>query len=163
MKNLKTIVFFLFLLFALVSCKSTMPTVTSEQNTTKTITETLHDTVFKIEKDNSVLQALLECQNGKIVIKEITKNQSGRKIKPPSITIKNNQLKVDCNLDEQKLYAKWKQKNSTEVKTVTNTKIIEVNKLTFWQELQIYCFWAVVLTALIMFGYNRIKNYLKTV
>ena len=160
---MKKIFFGLLMLFAVASCKSTMPTVTSEQTSTKTITETVHDTIFKIEKDSSAIQALLECQNGKIFVKEVTHTQPGRNLKSPKVVVANNQLTVDCQLDEQALYAKWTEQNTTEVKTVTNTKIIEVNKLTFWQELQLNCLWAIVASAALTIGYIRIKNYLKTV
>ncbi|GEJ34949.1 hypothetical protein FPN185_contig00114-0001 [Flavobacterium psychrophilum] len=75
MKNIKHIVVCLFVLIALASCGSSKPIVVQNE-TTKTITETVHDTVFKIEKDSSSLKALLECQGGKIVLKNVIQTLS---------------------------------------------------------------------------------------
>jgi hypothetical protein len=137
MKKLYTILVCFVLLFAVASCKSTKPTVTKTETQTKTITEKIHDTIFKIEKDSSSYKALLECQNGKVVVKEVIQSEPGRKLKSPKVRVENNKLNVDCQLDEQKLYAFWKstQVQDVQYRTITVTKFI--NQLTFWQEFQI--------------------------
>ena len=94
--------------------------------------------VFKIQKDSSSFKALLECQNGKVVVKNVTQAEPGRTLKSPKVRLDNNKLNVDCELKEQELYARWKsqQVKETEVKTVNITKFI--NNLTFWQKVQIW-------------------------
>ncbi|WP_347049408.1 hypothetical protein [Flavobacterium olei] len=138
MNHLKRLVFLFFSVLVLVSCKSPKPVLSEEKTKTITIKETVHDTVFKIQKDSSSFKALLECQNGKVVVKNVTQAEPGRKLKSPKVRLENNKLNVDCELKEQELYARWKsqQKNETEVKTINTTKF--VNYLTFWQKVQIW-------------------------
>jgi hypothetical protein len=137
-KNLNRIVFLFFSVLVLVSCSSPKPVLSQEKAKTITITETVHDTIFKIEKDSSSYRALLECQNGKVVLKNVTQTEPGRTLKSPRVRVDNNKLIVDCELKKQKLYAFWKSKQVKEVelKTIRITKYINV--LTFWQKVQIW-------------------------
>ncbi|NDP26453.1 MAG: hypothetical protein GZ087_03360 [Flavobacterium sp.] len=135
MKLLKHIVLF-FSLVVLASCGSSKPTTI--ENKTITFKETVHDTVFKIEKDSSSYLALLECQNGKVVIKEVTRAEPGRNLNIPKVRLDSNQLKIDCEARAQELLAHYKETHTATVQTITNT--VEVNKLTFWQRLQIWGF-----------------------
>ena len=137
-KNLNRIVFLFFSVLVLVSCRSPKPVLSEEKSKTITIKETVHDTVFKIKKDSSSFKALLECQNGKVVLKNVIQAEPGRTLKSPKVRLDNNNLSVDCELKEQQLYARWKsqQVNEVEVKTIQTTKF--VNHLTFWQKVQIW-------------------------
>lgn len=127
------------LLLVLMSCGGAKPPAPAEEKThTITVTETVHDTVFKIEKDSSSYKALLECQNGKAVLKNVIQAGPGRSLKSPKVRIENNKLSVDCETRAQELLAQWKsrQVKEVELKTIRITKYI--NRLTFWQELQIW-------------------------
>lgn len=137
-KNLNRIVFLFFSVLVLVSCRSPKPVLSEEKVKTITLKEILHDTVFKIEKDSSSFRALLECQNGKVVLKNVTQAEPGRTLKSPKVRLENNKLLIDCELKKQELYAFWKsqQVKEVEVKTVQTTKF--VNYLTFWQKVQIW-------------------------
>lgn len=137
-KNLNRIVFLFFSVLVLVSCSSPKPVLSEDKTKTITIKETLHDTVFKIEKDSSSFKALLECQNGKVVLKNVTQAEPGRTLKSPRVRLDNNKINVDCELKEQELYAFWKsqQVKEVEIKTVRTTEF--TNVLTFWQKVQIW-------------------------
>jgi hypothetical protein len=137
-KNINRIVFLFFLVLVLVSCKSPKPVLSENKTQTVTIKETLHDTIFKIEKDSSSFKALLECQNGKVIFKNVTQAEPGRTLKSPKVRLENNKLTVDCELKEQELYAFWKsqQIKEVEVKTLKTTEFI--NRLTFLQKIQIW-------------------------
>ncbi|ELV7524936.1 hypothetical protein QMU91_001132 [Flavobacterium psychrophilum] len=136
MKSIKNIVVCLLVLIALASCGSSKPIVVQNE-TTKTITETVHDTVFKIEKDSSSLKALLECQGGKIVLKNVIQGEPGRILKSPKIRLLNNVVQVDCEARAQELLAHYKATHEV-VTTVKMLPPIEVNVLTFLQQLQIW-------------------------
>lgn len=126
---------FLSLSVAITSCGSKKAFVPKEI-TKDTIIETVHDTVFSVEKDSSYYSALLECQNGKVVIKAVKETSSGRKLKPPKVVIQDNQLIVDCYAEAEKLFASWK---STYISR--NTQITEpviTNELTWFQKTEIY-------------------------
>ena len=136
-KHIKQIGMVLLLVF-LASCSSPKPAVAQSKTHTITVTETVHDTIFKIEKDSSSYQALLACQNGKVVVANVTQTEPGRSLKSPRVRVENNKLYVDCELKKQELYAFWKSKQlkEVEIKTIRITKYI--NQLTFWQKLQIW-------------------------
>jgi hypothetical protein len=122
-------------LLALPSCSSKKGIVQKEI-TKDSIVETLHDTVFSVEKDSSYYKALLECQNGKIVIKAVTGTTSGRKLKPPKVVVQDNVLKVDCEAEAEELFAFWKSTFIRNYKGVTVPVI--TNELTWFQKTQIY-------------------------
>jgi hypothetical protein len=137
-KNLKRIVFLFFSVLVLVSCSSPKPVLSEEKAKTITITETLHDTVFKIEKDSSSYRALLECQNGKVILKNVIQAEPGRSLKSPRVRVDNNKLSVDCELNKQELYAFWKSKQVKEMEFKTIRITEYTNVLTFWQKVQIW-------------------------
>lgn len=137
-KSLKHIVLLCFSLVVLASCRSSKPATT--ENKTITFKETVHDTVFKIEKDSSSYRALLECQNGKVVIKEVSQAEPGRTLKSPRVRLDSNQLKIDCEARAQELLAHYKDTHQATFQKIRTTVPIEVNKLTFWQQLQIWGF-----------------------
>ena len=125
-------------LLLLVSCNSSKPALTESKTQTITIKETVHDTVFRIEKDSSSYRALLECQNGKVVLKNVTQAEPGRKLKSPRVRVENNKLSVDCEINKQELYALWKSKQVKEVQLKTLRVTEYINRLTFLQEVQIW-------------------------
>lgn len=132
---------FFVLTILLVSCRSTKPVVVkNETTTTKTITETVHDTIFKIEKDSSYYQALLDCQNGKVVVKEVIQSEPGRNLKSPKVRIDNNKLEVDCEARAQELFAQWKSTHELDKIIITTDVPVYTNNLTWWQTTQIKLF-----------------------
>lgn len=157
-KKLKSLTLLLITLLLITSCRSPKPVQNENKTQTITITETLHDTIFKIAKDSSSYHALLECLNGKVILKNVIQAEPGRTLKSPKVRLDNNKLQVNCNLKEQELYAAWKSKQVKEVqeKTITITKF--TNYLTFWQKVQIWLgrFLLLVLLMLIArFVYKR--------
>lgn len=122
-------------LLSITSCSS-KKVIIQKEITKDSIIETLHDTVFSVEKDSSYYKALLECQNGKVIIKAITRTSFGRKLKPPKVFIQDNVLQVDCVAEAEKLFAFWK---STFIKNYKGvTKPVITNELTWFQKTQIY-------------------------
>lgn len=156
MKNITRIFCCLFVLLTIVSCGSGKPIVLQNE-TTKTIIETVHDTVFKIEKDSSSLEALLECQNGKVVIKQIVQGEPGRTLNSPKVRIADNLLKVDCEVRAQELLAHYK--NTYEANTIIKTlPPIEVNRLTDWQKAQINLFRIYAVITILLGAWVIIKS-----
>lgn len=137
-KKLKYVAFSFLLMVIVISCRSPKPVQNENKIQTITVTETLHDTIFKIAKDSSSFYALLDCINGKAVLRNVIQAEPGRTLKSPKVRLDNNKLNVDCELKEQELYAFWKSKQVKDVqeKTITVTKF--VNYLTFLQKVQIW-------------------------
>jgi maltodextrin utilization protein YvdJ len=156
--NMKKSIVLLFLLslILMTSCKSKTPIIQKEI-TNDTIIETLHDTIFSVEKDSSYYNALLECQNGKVAVKSVTNTSSGRKLNTPKISIHDNQLKVDCYSEAETLFAFWKNKFIKSYKGVEIPVI--TNELTWFQTTQIYIgrFLLFVLVLLILLKIFKFK------
>lgn len=126
---------FLLILLVMTSCKSKANLVRSEV-ITDSIIETVKDTVIQVAKDSSSYEAFLECKDGMINVKSISKTSSGRKLKTPKVTIENNVLKVDCEAEAEKKFFAWKEKFLKSFKVSTIPVI--TNELTWWQQTQIY-------------------------
>jgi hypothetical protein len=137
------IILTLLLLFgaALVSCKSAGAPLqqTTRTDKTVTVTETVHDTVVKVEKDNSYYEALLECQNNKVVVKNVKTATPGKNVNPPKVVLHDNKLSVDCEARAHELFLQWKARNiSTEVTTYVDRPVPVEKDLSFLQEFQIW-------------------------
>lgn len=134
----KAIIYFSIFSITLLSLPSCSSKKAIFQNviTKDSIVETVHDTVFSVEKDSSYYKALLECQNGNVVIKVVTGTTSGRKLKPPKVVILDNQLEVNCQAEAEELFAFWKSTFIRNYKGVTEPVI--TNELTWFQKTQIY-------------------------
>ncbi|MCH4832834.1 hypothetical protein E5F92_009165 [Flavobacterium columnare] len=106
-----------------------------------TIKEVVHDTTFVTVPDTATYKALLDCQNGKVVVKEVLVNSEGKNhLKKPKVKIEDNKLSVDCEARAQELFAKWKSEQKTEVHETVRNIYHEVEKsLTWWQLFQIWC------------------------
>jgi hypothetical protein len=162
MKNIKLGCLF-FVLIMLVSCSSNKPVVMKNETiTTKTIIETVHDTIFEIEKDSSYYQALLDCQDGKVVVKNVVQSEPGRTLKSPKVRVDHNILKVNCEAQAQELFAQWKakylQENTEQVREVP----VITNTLTWWQQTQIKGFWLMLAIAFLITLYTVFKYNFKT-
>jgi len=159
MKNIAKGCFVFVLTMLLVSCGSTKPVVVKNDTTTiKTITETVHDTIFKIEKDSSYYQALLDCQDGKVVVKNVTQSEPGRNLKSPKVRIENNKLEVDCEARAQELFAQWKSTHETELVFDTKQVPFTTNHLTWWQETKIRLFWLFLIILSSLTAWQIIKS-----
>ncbi|RTY71577.1 hypothetical protein [Flavobacterium sp. LB2P53] len=156
MKSLKHIVLLFFSLVVLASCGSSKPATFENRSQTITIKETVHDTIFKIEKDSSSYQALLECQNGKVVIKQVVQAEPGRTLNSPKVRLDNNQLKIDCEARAQELLAHYKNTHQTSNEVVRVP--VKVNKLTWWQETQIKLFRIFAMLSLLLAVWLFVKS-----
>ncbi len=150
---------FLALLIIMTSCKSSKPVIVEK---TKIVTETIHerDTVFSIAVDSSAYKALIECQNGKPVIKAVTENKSGKNLKKPKVNLNDKgELSVDCESELIELRAKLKDKTKSTIETV-QVPIEVPAEITGWQWFQIWCgriFLFILLALLIGFLFKIIK------
>lgn len=163
MKNskIRSLLSFLFLFVVLVgtltACKSTSVSLPTKTEVTNTITtkEVVRDTIFETKKDSSYYKAWLECQDGKVIIRDKPKTVNGKYLQPPKVIIKDNYISVDCEAEAQKLFAQWKDIYRENLKSVLTTNTVEVERqLTWWQNFQIWCgrvFLAIALFTVVKF------------
>ncbi|GLB51709.1 hypothetical protein NBRC110019_07480 [Neptunitalea chrysea] len=105
-----------------------------EKEITKTITETVHDTVFQVEKDSSYYRAYIDCVNGKPVLKD-PESKPGRKLKEPKVNLDDQgNLNVDCEAEAEELFAQWKSTYEKE-KIEIEVPVIVPAELSWFQKL----------------------------
>ena len=99
------------------------------------VTETLRDTVIKVDADSSMIKALIECDSlGRAHLKQLNTYQAGERLMPPVITIKDNIITTTAKIDSLNIYLKLKDRYKEVRKAEVITKTIEVNKLSRWQQ-----------------------------
>lgn len=157
MKSLKHIVLLFVSLIVLASCGSSKPTIIETKESNSVVTQTIHDTIVKIEKDSSSYKALLDCQNGKIIIKQVTQAEPGRILKSPRVRLEGSALIVDCEARAQQAVLHYI--NTHRVDTAIHTIPIKVNELTSWQKFQIWGFriFSLIMLAFSIFIYIKSK------
>lgn len=154
----------------LVSCKSQLPPQETKETVTKVVKEVVHDTVFTIEKDKATYEALLKCQDEKVVIIQDTvligkanaNEHVDRVLEPPEVRITgDNKLICDCETKAQELFARWKSEHTI----ITKDKITRIpyeveKKLSWWQKTNIILGKAFItlLVVLIVYGVYSLKK-----
>lgn len=163
-KDTLNLLMLLFVIGVLFSCKSSIP-LASNTTKTVTITEVVRDTVIKVEKDNSYYQALLKCQEGKVVIDKTPtttpKATAGKNLAAPKVNIDNNVLSVDCEARAYELFHKWKEVFKAEVVSERIPYPVE-RELTFWQKLFIWFgkVFLILLLAALIYWLIKFKKYI---
>jgi hypothetical protein len=132
-------------------------------------TETViqHDTVTSVKDsliplpaDSGLIKALLECQDGKVVVKEILEAKPGKRV-VPFLLLKNNVLTTGAKIDSSSIYFAWKETHIRESKI--QLKVIEkpVYKVTGFQNFLIWSggiAWSILL---ILIGVSLIRVFIK--
>lgn len=135
---MKPIIYFILLTPILsIGCRGLKPVVVENYRTDSVyITETLRDTAIIVEPDSALLTALLECDSlGQVHIKQLMDYKAGGYIKPPQLSISNNQLKVISSTDSMEIYLQLKERHTLQSTASVVSKEIEVNRLSWWQTL----------------------------
>lgn len=133
---------FLFLFIGtLVSCKSnSVPLSTKTEVNTITTKVIVKDTVFEIKPDSTYYKSWLECIDGKVQFKGLPEIKPGKFLNTPKVSLFNNQLKVDCTSEAQRLFASWKNTYISEIKKGEIRIPVPYEKpLTYWRQTEIWC------------------------
>ena len=126
-----------------------------------------HDTVTSVKDslipmpaDSGLIKALLECRDGKVVVKEILEARPGHHV-VPFINLQNNILTTGARVDSSTIYFSWKETHIRESRMESRTIETTVYKVSGFQNFLIWSggiAWAVLL---ILVGINLIRFYLK--
>lgn len=123
----------------LTSCSRlpVMSKATERITDTTIITETLRDTIIKVQQDSSLLRLLMECDSlGQVQIKQLVEWQGGTHLAPPKVTLQGNTLSIKALSEAYELQLQLKDKTITQLRSENRTEIqyIEVNRLNGWQK-----------------------------
>ena len=80
------------------------------------------DSLIPLPADSGLIRALLECREGKVVIRQIEEIKPGKRL-VPFIDLKNNVLTTGAKIDSSSIYFAWKETHIRESKI--QVKVIE--------------------------------------
>jgi hypothetical protein len=118
------------------------------------------DSLIPIPADSGLIRALLECREGKVVIREIEEIRSGKRV-IPFIDLKNNVLTAGAKIDSSSIYFAWKETHIRE--STIQLKVIEkpVYKVTGFQNFLIWSGGIAWSNLLILIGVASIRAFIK--
>ena len=142
-------------------CQKRYPPVESTEMVIQhdTVT-TVKDSLIQLPADSGLIRALLECREGKVVIRQIEEIKPGKKV-VPFISLNDNILTTGAKVDSSSVYIAWKETHIRESKT--QLKVIErlVYKVSGFQNFLIWSggiAWSILL---ILFGIALIRAFIK--
>ena len=118
------------------------------------------DSLIPLPADSGWLKALMECQNGKVLVREILEAKPGNRV-IPFFSLQNNILTTGAKIDSSSIYFTWKETHIRESRIESRTIEKTVYKITGFQNFLIWSgglAWALIV---ILVGINLIRFYLK--
>ena len=118
------------------------------------------DSLIPLPADSGLIKALLECQDGKVVVKEILSIKPGKRL-IPFFSVQNNVLTTGAKIDSSSIYFSWKETHIRESRIELKTIEKPVYKVTGLQNFLIWSggiAWAIIV---ILFAIKLIRFYIK--
>lgn len=115
----------LIMLMLTTSCNRKLtPQVIERTDTVKvqSVVERVRDTTIWIESDSSESMWLIDCEGENARLKQILAYNSGSRVKPPTVYLKNNILTAKCKEDSLIMVLQLKDKTITELTKINNEK-----------------------------------------
>ena len=142
-------------------CAERYPVLVKTELTVQHDTVTcVKDSLIPLPADSGLIKALLECQDGKVVVKEILEAKPGKRV-VPFFSVQNNVLTTGAKIDSSSIYFAWKETHIRESRIESRTIEKPVYKVTGLQNFMIWSggiAWAIIL---ILVGINLIRMYFK--
>ncbi|MFZ4523928.1 MAG: hypothetical protein ACOYNC_19665 [Bacteroidales bacterium] len=118
------------------------------------------DSLIPLPADSGLIKALLECQDGKVVVKEILSIKPGKQV-IPFFSVQNNVLTTGAKIDSSSIYFAWKETHIRESRIESKTIEKPVYKVTGFQNFLIWSggiAWAIIV---VLVAIKLIRFYLK--
>ena len=120
----------------------------------------VRDSLILLPADSGLIKALLECQDGKVVVKEILEVKPGKRV-VPFLQLKNNILTTGAKIDSSSIYFSWKETHIRESRIEFTTIEKPVYKVTGLQNFLIWSGGIAWVIIVILVGIKLIRFYLK--
>ena len=120
----------------------------------------VRDSLIPFRADSGLIRALLECQEGKVGIRQIEEIKPGKKV-VPFIDLKNNVLTAGARIDSSSVYFAWKETHIRESKIQVKTIEKPVYKVNGFQNFLIWSggiAWSILLA---LIGFALVKAFIK--
>ncbi len=132
-----------------VSCLNRKPQEPVIIENTKEVVTVVKDTIFRTEADSTYYHALIECINGKPVLKESEFNKnisrngntSGSGLLTPKVSINEGKLSVECYKQAQESFKTWREtyiKEHEKTPIYIEKPIYKEKALSWFQETQLW-------------------------
>jgi len=121
---------------------------------------TVKDSLIPLPADSGLIKALLECQDGKVVIKQILEVKPGKRV-VPFFSVQNNVLTTGAKIDSSSIYFSWKETHIRESWIESRTTEKTVFKVSGFQNFLIWSggiAWAIIV---VLVSIKLIRFYLK--
>ena len=118
------------------------------------------DSLIPLPSDSGLIKALLECRDGKVVIKEILEVKPGKRV-VPFLNLQNNILTTGAKIDSSSIYFAWKETHIRESRIESRTIERPIYKVTGFQNFLIWSGGIAWVIIVILVGINLIRFYLK--
>ena len=118
------------------------------------------DSLIPLPADSGLIKALLECQDGKVVVKEILEVKPGKRV-VPFFSVQNNVLTTGAKIDSSSIYFAWKETHIRESRIESKTIEKPVYKVTGFQNFLIWSGGISWVMIVILVGFKLIRFYLK--
>ena len=118
------------------------------------------DSLIPLPADSGLIKALLECQDGKVVVKQVLELKPGKRV-VPFFSVQNNVLTTGAKIDSSSIYFAWKETHIRESRIESKTIEKLVYKVTGFQNFLIWSggiAWAVIV---MLFAIKLIRFYIK--
>ena len=118
------------------------------------------DSLIPMPADSGLIRALLECQDGKVIVRQIEEILPGKKV-VPFIDLKNNVLTTGARIDSSSIYFAWKETHIRE--SSFQLKVIEkpVYKVSGFQNFLIWSGGVAWSILLFLIGFALIRAFIK--
>ena len=157
----------LLLIVSLTGCISEQRCLKRYPPAERTETFVQHDTVtcvkdslIPLPADSGLIRALLECREGKVVIRQIEEIKPGKKV-VPFIDLKNNVLTTGARIDSGSVYFAWKETHVWESKIQVKTIEKPIYKVNGFRNFLIWSggiAWSILL---VLIGFALVKAFIK--
>lgn len=117
-------------------CPKLYPHKTETTEHVVTITETIRDTVIRVQPDSSIVQALIKCDStDQARLEEIRTLKESARVQQ-TLNLKDNKLTAMAVVDSLGIYLTYKERHKEEQKVQVVETVIEkeVNVLKWWQK-----------------------------
>jgi hypothetical protein len=121
---------------------------------------TVKDSLIPMPADSGLIRALLECREGKVVIRQVEEIKPGKKV-VPFIHLKNNVLTTGARIDSSSIYFAWKETHIRESKIQVKTIEKPIYKVTGFRNFLIWSggiAWSILL---VLIGFALVKAFIK--
>ena len=132
-------------------CPKLFPHKKDNAEHTVVVTETIRDTVIRIQPDSSIVQALIKCDStGRARMEEIRTLKESARVQQ-TLALKDNKLTAKAVVDSMGIYLTFKERYREEQKVQVVETVIEkeVNILKWWQMAMI---WIGIAALVFIFG-----------